>query len=444
MLKGLVVAIPMRTLGGPWAVGFACLFAAMVLAYRITPAVLAAYVLFVLAVCVSKPSGKNGLADVSVRPAVGVLEWSVLALLIYALSACVWAPSPWEGLKKVALSAACGLAIWFLWRHLGQADRLQIRSATGLALALTIPAIAVLIIDLMSRGELMRWYLSWSQLVGADQSPTGRINPASWNRNATLVSLLIFPAICLIAQYGFPRTALGRVLVVVGLTLACLFIFLAIKETAKLALIIGCLTFVLAVVSRRAVIYFIAAGWTSLMLLAIPLVNVSSQLELQRSPYIQTSGRARLVIWQAYAERIVERPLFGHGTNAVRTGPRMSTGYNFVSKEQVEVWKEQRGPRYRPVHAHSFPIQIWYELGGLGVVLVWGFGLALIASVASLPMSVFRPAVATLSVGLCTLSLTHSVWQEWFFGAFALAWALLISAHAAGSEPATLMRQTQN
>ena len=135
-------------------------------------------------------------------------------------------------------------------------------------------------------------------------------------------------------------------------------------------------------------------------LVAAPFVTpvLASALEAHGLPY---SWNARLEIWTYIIEHIWERPWFGHGLDAARAHiPAV------------------------PVHPHSASLQIWFELGVVGVLL----STALLVSGGRELVHRFadnRPAAAAAAGTLAAIGVVANVsfnlWAEWWLATFFIA-----------------------
>ncbi len=117
------------------------------------------------------------------------------------------------------------------------------------------------------------------------------------------------------------------------------------------------------------------------------------------------SWNARIEIWRYVCERILEQPWFGHGLDAARA----------------------HHPPV-PVHPHSISLQIWFELGAIGVALA----AALIVTAGHSLVRRFadsRPAAAAAAGTLAALAvvgnLSFNLWAEWWFATFFIAAGLV-------------------
>ena len=162
------------------------------------------------------------------------------------------------------------------------------------------------------------------------------------------------------------------------------------------------------------------AGATTIYWLGAPVlifVGERSGLIPSLRTHIGQSWDRRLDIWLFTAARIVEKPWFGWGLDASRTfGGGIS------------------------LHPHDGAMQVWLELGLVGVLLFAGLSLAVWRLIDRISQrdrttaaALAASAVAYLTIG----GLSFGIWQEWWLAIAALAVAAglsLVRAREAGED----------
>ncbi len=123
----------------------------------------------------------------------------------------------------------------------------------------------------------------------------------------------------------------------------------------------------------------------------------------------------RLKIWRFVADVIAERPLAGWGLNASRELP----GGN------VEI---APGANRLPLHPHNAFLQVWVELGAIGVALGAALGItALWAAMTLRPPAAGdarcarASALALIASGSLVAGVAYGIWQGWWMAALWLA-----------------------
>jgi O-antigen ligase len=119
------------------------------------------------------------------------------------------------------------------------------------------------------------------------------------------------------------------------------------------------------------------------------------------------------VIWRQTAAQIPEAPILGAGMGAARafhggqgaTAPLVpGTGFQLSTS----------------LHSHNAYLQVWYEAGLVGAVLMLGLGLTVLAGLRAFPVTVQPYLAATFVGGALLMATAYSIWAPWFMGALAM------------------------
>lgn len=326
--------------------------------------------------------------------------WLILLALFaawLALSA-LWSPFGQSvQALKFALTLACGL---MFARAAGADHRLTLAAGPAavlvLAALLAVEAIGNMPLNRAANPGLDTW-----QLAG---------NPG---RGAAVLTALIW------AGLGFLLLRKQRILALGALigagVLACQF-----GQSANVAAFaVGAAAFALGFAAPRVGLMAITAtlaAWLALAPFLSPLLV--SALTPSALPY---SWAARVEIWRYVSAAIFERPWFGHGLDA----SRMDEGVIVVHGQSVSAI---------PLHPHSASLQIWFEMGAVGVLL----GAAcLLAGGAALSRALGQNRIAaaaicgTLGAIGVIANVSFGAWQEWWNATILIAAAFACALAAA-------------
>ena len=257
--------------------------------------------------------------------------------------------------------------------------------------------------------------------------PAG-IDPAlAYGRAATLNAILMVPVLVGLWRFGAPRFAA-----------ACAFLTtIAILETsslsAKTALAAGLLTLV-------AVLILPQLRWVVLALLGLATVTLPLlfpvSLDAEATCWLadnKPSALHRLEIWSFVAEHIKQHPIAGWGLDAAR---RLPGGTSQVIIHHCDAANRPDGialsSQTLPLHSHNAILQVWLELGGIGVALGFGPLVFMIWQAFRTPAwrawpaqaMISGTAIAAVSVGL----VSFGIWQEWFLSGLFVAAAFVVLA----------------
>jgi O-antigen ligase len=132
------------------------------------------------------------------------------------------------------------------------------------------------------------------------------------------------------------------------------------------------------------------------------------------------TARARAHIWDFTQARILERPWFGWGFDAAPSMPNFGVRPFFDYETKVI-----------PLHPHSGGLQLWLDLGLVGVLLALPPLLLAWRRLAVLPAPAAAYGVALCGALLTAASLSFGLWQSRWLGLVFLALLLLRLAQRA-------------
>jgi O-antigen ligase len=237
------------------------------------------------------------------------------------------------------------------------------------------------------------------------------------NRSAVAFACFVWPAALLLVNDGRPRTAFA---LAVAATLA---IFLSESQSAQLGLLVGALVFPLALWRER-----IARGLVALLpvlaaLVMVPAAQVLRWFDVSLAAVLPLSFRQRIEIWDFTARRVGENLWFGHGLDASR---------NIANGGEVSAFQAAGNP-ILPLHPHNAFLQLWLELGLVGVALMVAGLTAAVLAVGRLPAAARPFALAAAASALAMLAVAYGVWQGWWVGTLTLTLALCAWAASRGN-----------
>lgn len=325
-----------------------------------------------------------------------------LALLgALALASALWAVDPghslWRALRLVA-EIVEGLLLLDAAARLAPDARRRVLAALALGLALMV---GLAVLDALLAGGALRW------LHGS------RARLSANNRGATVLALLVWPALVVVLRARGRAPALG------AWALGALGIVACASASAHVALALASVVFVLALWWGRGVAR-LALVLAPVAVLAMPLLPplVPPAAPPVAGALLKPSALHRLVIWQFTDARIAERPLFGWGLDAARAipGGKTLTAMPVGSGQVLQV--EQL-----PLHPHNGALQLWLELGAAGALAG-----ALLAAIVAARLAAPTRAPAARAAGLAAfsaaaleVSLSYGLWQSWWIAALWLA-----------------------
>ncbi|HHL42513.1 MAG TPA: O-antigen ligase domain-containing protein, partial [Hellea balneolensis] len=191
--------------------------------------------------------------------------------------------------------------------------------------------------------------------------------------------------------------------------LAALVLFTTyISGTAAnlVAVIAACLIMIIGYFWPKIALHlsFLVAG---IVVTAAPILAfTASRLTPAFKAKLPFSWEERVENWSYLYDRIFEKPVFGHGFDAVRTFTETHTIRGFPDRAYVSL------------HPHNAGLHIWVELGFVGAVMVY-FALYLGAKHLTQPGRLNHgQMVATAGLVMSATvisSLSYGVWQDWWW-----------------------------
>ncbi|WP_230531808.1 O-antigen ligase family protein [Microvirga roseola] len=262
----------------------------------------------------------------------------------------------------------------------------------------------------------LRTGLAWRQALG--------VNAYSFIFNRPVLALVVLTPplvawlICHV-RHGW-ICSLGLVLLLTGVALS------SDSNAALLGLAVALLVFCLAWAAPRLAALLVAAGLV-LSAAGAPLVGpLTSYLPASfHERMAEGHSRERVELWNSFGAVVQEQPLLGGGFGI---SPRM---HRTAIARQVP---SDRQTMLAIGHPHNAALQIWAELGAVGVVLALAVLLLVLRNVVRLPEPVRSAALALIAGAAAVAFVGHGAWQGWWAAALGSATIWMI---AAGNRPET-------
>lgn len=353
----------------------------------------------------------------------GLLVVLMLLLVGWAAFGSLWAIDPDRAIKTTLRIGLVCISLIVLIDAAKKLDFEQRRKFGYWLVGGTITGLALTGI-LILWGDAISARLGISQITGADH--------AYLNRTSTVIALLVWPMALIVAR------VCNRFVAAAFILLSALSLFALAPSTPLVAFAVGLVAFVIAWISaglgKRVLLLAFAAA-----VIIIPLLDVLSPPLidfLAANLSIPHSEIHRLVIWQFGGDRIFEHPLIGWGLDASRAIPG--------GREQVYLFDFAGIPengQAMPLHPHNALIQIWLELGLVGVVLVGALFSLIVASIPEPSNDRARPAtlIATTACAFIIAQLGFGIWQGWWMATLGLT--VMIAIATDNYAPALAARQ---
>jgi O-antigen ligase len=331
------------------------------------------------------------------------------AFLVWCALTLAWDLNPGDGASKLAQMIAVFASALAL---LGVADRLDAAQRTRLARLLAggvVVGLVLLGIETVFDYPLQRTLL-------------GDANPRLAYLAESKRSVDALPVIIWCAALGLERLRRPWL----GVALAVIFAVASLRLTTSSAIIgMGASLAVFAAASWSAPVTrrLVAAAIAAAFILIIPGALLAySPTMTPATCGLKFSACHRIEIWHFAATKSLERPLFGHGLNSSR----------FVPNDGAVSAFQPLGSSVITLHPHDAFLQVWLELGAVGVILAGTLLLSLLGALRQWPGSPARFALAAYTGGIVVAALAFGIWQTWWMAT--LGFGIVACAALVGQE----------
>lgn len=374
-------------------------------------------------------SARSGKPSARWADAASMLPPAMTGFLLFAALSALWSPAPLMSLEKFAVGAAFAIlvaagtgvvsrgagttmdrllpAVWI--GFLAGATILAIEIATGRALSIAVINGLGLREGQVNPAKFLLWQ-------------DGRLVAIGLGAMTRSMSALVLLLPAALAAAHLTLRGAGRQAALAAITIAAVVAIAGSdSQTAKLALLTGGLAALAARLSPWWTRRGLAAAWLLACLAIVPLTIATNGLVADKQRFDTAlpgaSPAARIAILNAYAEKVLERPILGHGVNSSYVlGPRFDAALDADGSDDRSASKS--GMRQHP---HNAYMQVWFELGAAGALLFALSGLGVLHRIAKLPEATQPLACATFAIVATVIAPSYGMWQYWFMAAIALA-----------------------
>jgi O-antigen ligase len=248
--------------------------------------------------------------------------------------------------------------------------------------------------------------------VAMDAGRAIHLAPYLTNASVGVVTLMFWPAALIAARLGLLRAWKIPATIATAVVVATL---LGTEHgTSQMAFVGAGLTFALFRVRPQMAKALLVTGWVAATLLVVPAVSLLYRAEAYRAPWLPQSARHRVVIWQMTAAQIPKAPLLGAGIGSARVLREAADAQGLTAP----------GTTFRlspSLHSHNAYLQVWYEAGAAGALILLGLGLVVLRSLTRLAEDMQPYLAAAFAAGALLIATAYSIWAPWFMASLALA-----------------------
>jgi exopolysaccharide production protein ExoQ len=328
------------------------------------------------------------------------MRWLLIVgcFLAYGALSALWSIRPAQSLRQ-ALELAYTLIPALLFATAAVQTPLPVLDERRIRwfLLAYFAAIVLLMLDLLHGLPV---YLLMRGGVSRDSELEGSLI----NRNMVAMAALCWPAFqtfWLRREWGAAALLpVGMIVLVTG----------GSSESAMVGLLIGLITLAIAMVAPTFTRIALGVGVVVTFFGTIPAMEWLYSLDLVDHTHLPFSFLHRIEIWHYASNLVFEKPLFGWGLDSSRS-----------LAEKVIV--ERGGYEFPvlPIHPHNAFLQVWLELGLVGVCFGIAIGLTVLRGIGQLPRQSQPVALAAFAGSMAMISVAYGVWQVWWIGVLILS-----------------------
>lgn len=355
----------------------------------------------------------------------------------WALIACFWAEDVERALGTWVRLVLLVLLGFTLLKGVSRMNEEQKHAIDKRLCFGMLVAFLMVVFEVMTQG----WVITaLKNLIGGKDAA---YDPSIMNRGLTFAALLYWPFAMalhrvLLHRHRMPVRKAMQMNLLLWVGTASLLVQLE-SMAASLAFLASTFIFLINGLFRARLTLFVGAGIVA-GVLATPYLmgQLNSDKFAAQLADVPPSAEHRLYIWSFTLERALEKPFAGWGFNSARNIPGGDVLIQFTEAGKTDDRK------LLPSHPHNQVLQIWLELGYVGLALLialLGYGAYAIHG-SHLTPAEKSAAMAALSSYIIIGYLSYGVWQYWWVASGLLCWILArstasIDAHAHSRAMAT-------
>jgi len=274
----------------------------------------------------------------------------IIIFLFYALMSAFWAIDPAQSFKlwyRMVLFTIGAYSLFYYAKTLSDKQRQKLGEFVACGVAIAIIAANI---EIYNDGLLTKFFMA------AIRKPH-LYELVDLNRGAAYLSVMMWPA------FAFFLLRAKKIAAITFLAIGVFTLFNLESQSSVLALIIGIFTFLFVIVGGKRALSLIMV----LAILAVPAVAVTAYKMNPEKVFniLPNSGNSaseyRLHIWHYAAIKSMDKPVFGWGFNAARSFPVKESEYVLNGRHPL------------PLHTHNNVMQLWLELGIIGLLIFVAF-----------------------------------------------------------------------
>jgi O-antigen ligase len=351
------------------------------------------------------------------------LNLTVIACLLvpaYIFVNALWAADQRTAVVKAVLLSAVVLVTLLAGSSLRVTEGELLRRSRSAFVVGTFVAALFLTFELLTDGAITRFVLNTIHVfhtlnhkhATASNGQIVHLRLADLNQNTAVLMFNLWPSLLALRLI---ETGTRRLLFSGALLLGVAVpVFLSEHQSSQVALVASIPVFCVAQRWPLALIRSLAVLWCLAFVLVLPADFLMYKANLHMVDWLPKSFRARLIIWDYTAERVLDHPWLGVGADSTRVLKEPRT---------IDTAEQPPGfiyPRTIGWHAHDLFLQTWFELGVVGAILIAFAGAMVALRMSLLPLETQPFAAASFTVFMAIVAFGWGMWQTWLICGIAL------------------------
>lgn len=357
-----------------------------------------AYIILVIAPVISFVKTRNWSILYS-----GILQKIIITALVYILISCLWAIEPVKSFVlwvKITLIAFSAFALFDFVRNFDESQKDKLAKILYCAIFIALACIGT---ENISDGFLSK--------LAHTNKPEYIFKLTDLNRGASFLSIIFWPCVAMLLSRG-------KVLYAILLSVPVLFAIHSLESTsAMLGIVLGLIIAGIVYKLGHAIIKIMMFG-VVFGIIAIPTITIFTTAEQLNNTLPVIPGAAstyRLYIWDFAGNKAMEKPFFGWGFDTSRKVPVLESDLFLGGKTPM------------PLHPHNNTMQIWLELGIVGLILFASFLISILYNIANCRSRLYMSCSAGLfSTYFITGQVGYGIWQNWWIAGGLIATGFLL------------------
>lgn len=246
----------------------------------------------------------------------------------------------------------------------------------------------------------------------------------SMSRGLTFIALLLTPLT--VALWHRRQRAWSLMFWLAGAAAIVISHSLASKLVLPLSIILAILFWARPKLTAGLCAFACMAVMVAALPLALRIPDAQTAYDMAR--WLSPSAHHRLTIWRFSARNAVENPLLGWALDASRTIPGADDEVFYTLTTEG---KQHKVPEAQlPLHPHSAPIQIWLELGLVGILLSVALFWRVFRHISTQTALMAVYSGTTVVSGFVIACVSYGIWQSWWQGTLWLSLSLITMFNA--------------